>query len=114
MYLLIEDDDLLKKCNTIWNKVSPDIKKFDGKPVYSKEFLKTKIKSRGDEIEDFYDKEIPKIDFAVITLNCAVKKMKIYYPQAFFKECKYIEKKLVGHFSGNLSYLSADDECDKE
>ena len=29
---LIEDDDLLKKYNNIWNKVSPDIKKeFDDK-----------------------------------------------------------------------------------
>ena len=27
MYLLIEDDDLLKKCNTIWDKFSADIKK---------------------------------------------------------------------------------------
>ena len=27
MYLLIEDGELLKKYNTIWNKVSSDIKK---------------------------------------------------------------------------------------
>ena len=27
MYLLIEDDELLGKYNTIWNKVSADIKK---------------------------------------------------------------------------------------
>ena len=27
MYFLIEDDDLLEKCNTIWDKVSADIKK---------------------------------------------------------------------------------------
>ena len=27
MYFLIEDDDLLKKSNTIWDKVSADIKK---------------------------------------------------------------------------------------
>ena len=27
MYLLIEDDDLLEKYNTIWDKVSADIKK---------------------------------------------------------------------------------------
>ena len=26
MYILIEDDDLLKKYNTIWDKVSADIK----------------------------------------------------------------------------------------
>ena len=61
MYFLIEDDDL--KYNTIWDKVSADIKKeFDSKPVYNKEFLKTKRKSHGDEVTDFYDKEIPKVD----------------------------------------------------
>ena len=39
MYFLIEDDDLLKKCNTIWDKVGVDIKKeSDSKPVYNKEF----------------------------------------------------------------------------
>ena len=27
MYFLIEDDDLLEKCNTMWDKVSADIKK---------------------------------------------------------------------------------------
>ena len=42
MYLLIEDDDFLEKYNTIWNKVSADIKKeFDSEPVYNKEFLET-------------------------------------------------------------------------
>ena len=34
VYFLIEDDDLLEKYNTIWDKVSPDIKQeFDSKPV---------------------------------------------------------------------------------
>ena len=27
MYFLIEDNELLKKCNTIWDKVSADVKK---------------------------------------------------------------------------------------
>ena len=61
MYFLIEDDDLLEKYNTIWDKVSTDIKKeFNSKPVYKNEFLKTKIKSHGDEVTDFYHKEILK------------------------------------------------------
>ena len=46
MYFLIEDDDLLEKYNTIWDKVNADInKEFDCEPVYNKRFLKTKIKS---------------------------------------------------------------------
>ena len=57
MYFLIEDDDLLAKYKTIQDKVSTDIKKeFDSKPVYNKEFLKTKLKSHGGEVTDFYDK----------------------------------------------------------
>ena len=58
MYFLIEGDDLLEKCNTVWNKVSADMKKeFDSEPVYNKN-LKTKIKSHVDEVTDFYDKKI--------------------------------------------------------
>ena len=38
MYFSVEDDDLLEKYNTIWDKVSADIKKeFDDEPVYNKE-----------------------------------------------------------------------------
>ena len=54
MYFFIEDDDLLEKYNTIWDKVSTDMKKeFDRQTVYNKEFLKTKIKSHGHEVTDF-------------------------------------------------------------
>ena len=54
MYFLIEDDELLEKYNTVWDKVSADTKKeCDSKPVYNKKFLKTKTKSHGDEATDF-------------------------------------------------------------
>ena len=64
----------------------------------NKEFLKTKIKSHGDEVTDFSDKEISKVDsnvtcLAVITLDSALKKDDKYL-QLFLKERKYIEKKL--------------------
>ena len=89
MYFLIENDGLLEKYNTISDKVSADIKtEFDSKPVYNKKFSKTKIKSRGDEVTDFYDKKIPKIEsnhtcLAIISLDSAVKKDDNYYQQAF-------------------------------
>ena len=62
--------------------------------------MKTKIKSHGDEVWDFYDKESPKVDsnhtcLAVISLDSALKKDANYDPQVFFKECKYIEKNLM-------------------
>ena len=54
MYILIEDDDLLEKHSTIWDKFNTDIKKtFDSEPVYNKNYLKTKIKSHGDEVTKF-------------------------------------------------------------
>ena len=59
--------------------------------------MKTKIKSHGDEVTDFYDKKIPKVDsnhtcLAVISLDPALKKDEIYCPQVFLKECKYTDK----------------------
>ena len=66
MYLFIEDDDLLKNYNTIWNKVSADVEKeFDSEPVYKK-FLKIKIKSHGNEVTDFYNKKFQR--WALIVL----------------------------------------------
>ena len=57
MYFLIENNDLLEKYNAIWDKISADIKE----NLIVRLFLKTKIKSRGDEATDFCDKEIPKV-----------------------------------------------------
>ena len=77
---------LLEKSNTIWDKVSLDVKeKFYNKPVYNNEFLKSKIKSHGGKVTDFYDKKIRKVDsnhtcLVVITLDSALKKDDIYYP----------------------------------
>ena len=45
MYFLIEDEDLLEKYNTIWDKFSADIKKeFDSEPVYQKYFFENQNK----------------------------------------------------------------------
>ena len=99
MNVLIEDDDLLEKYNTIWDKVSADIKKeFDDDFVYNKKFLKNKTKSHGDEVTDFCGKKLPKLDsnhtcLAVISLDSTLKEDENYYPQVFLKECKYIEQK---------------------
>ena len=86
---MIEDDDLLEKYNTIWDKVSADIKKeFDSEPVYNKNYLKIKVKSHGNEVTDFCDKKIPKLDsnhtcLAVISLDSALKKDHIYCLEVF-------------------------------
>ena len=107
MYFLIEDDKLLKKYNTIRNKVSTDIKKeFDSEQVYNEKFLKSKIKSYDDEAADFHDEEIPKVGsgytcLAVITIDSALRKDENYYPQLILKECKYFEKEEIWHIIGD-------------
>ena len=46
------------------------------------------MKSHGDEVTNFYDKEIPKVDsnhtcLAVISLDSEIKKEENYYPEVF-------------------------------
>ena len=82
--------------------------------------MKTKIKSHGDEVPDFYDKKISKLDsnhtcLAVISLDSAFKKDDSYYPQVIVKECKYIAKKVVRYIHDNLSDFSySSDESEEE
>ena len=113
MYFLIKDDDLLEKYKTIWDKVNANIKK-ESDPVYNKEFLKTKIKSLGDEVTDFYDIKIPKVDsdytfLAVISRNSVLKKCALL-SVSLFKRMYYIEKKVVRHINDNFSNFSSSDE----
>ena len=76
VFFFIEDDELLEKYNTILHKVSTDKKT---------NFLKNKIKSHRDEVTDFNDKIIPKLNFnlaclAVISLHSDPKRDSNYYP----------------------------------
>ena len=57
-------------------------------------------KSHSDEVTDFYDKEIFKMDsnytcLVVISLDSALKKDDNYYQQLFLKKCKYIKKRVT-------------------
>ena len=81
--------------------------------------MKTKIKSNGNEVTDFYDKKTPKVDsnytcLAVISFDSALKKDDNYYLQVFLKECKYINKKVIRHINDNLSDFSSSDKSDEE
>ena len=118
MYFLIADDEILEKYNTIWDKVSADIKKdFDRESVNHKNYLKTKVKSHGDEVTGFYDKKLDSNHscLAVIVLDSALKKGDSYFPQESLKKCKYIEKIVVRHFHDNLSDFSySSDKSDEE
>ena len=75
--------------------------------------MKAKIKSNGNEVTYFYDKEIPKVDsnhtcLAVVSLDSALKKDEDYYPQVFLKEGKYIKKKLIRHIIDDIESFSDD------
>ena len=57
--------------------------------------MKTKIKFYVDEVTDFFDNKISKVDsnhtfLAVISLDSALNKDRNYYPQVFLKECKLL------------------------
>ena len=95
IYFLIEDDELIKKYNEIWIKISISIKKESAsEPIYNKKLLKTKIKSYGDEAVDFSDKKMLKVGsnyicLAVILIDFVlIKDENYYYPQVFLKESK--------------------------
>ena len=57
MNSFIQDDELLEKYNGVWNKVSNSIKE-DCESVFNKKFLKTKIRSYGDEATYFHIRQI--------------------------------------------------------
>ena len=59
MYFLTEDDNLLKKHNTRWDKVSAVIKReFNIEPIYSKKFLETKINLMVVKLQIFIIKKL--------------------------------------------------------
>ena len=77
------------------------------------------MKSHSDKVIHFHHKEIPKLgDYTCFySLDCAINKGEHYYPQAFLRECKYIEGKVTRYINDNLSGISSDyhsDDCDEE
>ena len=75
--------------------------------------MKTKIKSYGDKVSDFYDKQIPNVDsnhtcLVVIILDSALNKDGNYYLKVFLKEYKYIQKKVTRHIIEGLESSSDD------
>ena len=74
----------------------------------NKNYLQTKINTNVNEVTDFYEKKIPTLDshhtcLAVLSLDSALKKDDSCFLQVFFKECKYIEKKVIRGKNENLS-----------
>ena len=57
----------------------------ENEPVYNKQFLKTEIKSHGDEVTDFYDKKIPKVDsnHTCLAVDTPLNKCKLLFVNVF-------------------------------
>ena len=94
-----KDDKLLKKYSDVWNKFSNSINQnFDNKHIYNKNFLKTKIKSYGDEI---------------FMINKFLNKDLMDVHKCFLNERKCIEKerKVVRYITEDLQ-ISSDDSDD--
>ena len=71
-------------------------KEFDSELTCNQKFLKTKIKSYGDEATDFHDEERTKMGssytcLAAILIAFVTKNYENYYAQLYLKECKCIE-----------------------
>ena len=122
MHFLIEDDNLLNKFDTIWDKVTVDIRnEFGSKPIYNNFFLKTKIRSQAEEATEFDDKKVPNVSptyncLAVISLYSDLKEDVSYYPQVISKKWKYIEKekKVIKYIFDDLRNSSDSGESDEE
>ena len=72
--------------------------------------MKIKIKSHGNEVTDFYDKKVPKVDsnhicLVVISLDSVPKKDGNYGRQVFLK--------VIRHINDNFSDFSSDDHSDE-
>ena len=80
--------------------------------------MKTKIQSHGDDVTDFYDKQITKVDsnhscLPVTSLDSALKKDENYCLLVFLKDCKYIEKKVVRYINDKLTDFFSSNDSDE-
>ena len=62
MSFVIKDDDVLDKCNEIWNKIKKTLSiKFHNMPIYDKKYIKAKVREFNGVIKtNFLGDEIPK------------------------------------------------------
>ena len=95
MYFLIKDNELLKKCNEIWDKVNNIIKKgFNRDLIHNSKDLKNKIKSYKEKFNtNFRNDKVPEegslcICLSVVLIDFVFKMGKNYYSQVHLEECK--------------------------
>ena len=95
-------------------------KAFDSEQVYNEKYLKGKLKPYNGKIKKkIYNNKISKegsqcIFLSVILINSIFKTGKIYYPQLFLEECKYVvkENKIPKYIIDNIE-ISSDSDWEK-
>ena len=125
MSFRVEDKQLLKNYNKIWEKIEKLMKiDFESKPVYGDDdkYIKTKIKTYEKSIiTNFHNKKTPKEKasckcLSIIMIDSVIKANKKYYPQPLLEECKYIQEKLKteNYIDEELEKSESDSESDNE
>ena len=121
MSLKVDGSKLFKKYCKIWKTIKSLLGiEFDSEPVYgdTDSYIKTKVKMHDNKVNtNFQGKEIPKGDYSykclsLIMLDSVVKVGKMYHPQVFLEECKYIKRKnkIFNYINDDLEMTSSDDD----
>ena len=121
MSLRVDDSKLFKKYCKIWKIIRSLLGiEFDSEPVYgdTDSYIKTKVKMYDNRVNtNFQGKEVPKVDASykclyLIMLDSVVKVGKMYYPQVFLEECKYIKRKnkMFNYINDDMEITSSDED----
>ena len=123
MSLRVNNEQLLKNHNKIWEKIEKLLKiDFESKTVYGDDdkYIKTKTKIyTGSMITIFHNKKMHK-EKALIMLDSVIKANKKYYPQSLSEESKYLQEtmKTEKHIDDDLekseSYSDSNDETESD
>ena len=111
---LTKDNELLKKYNEIWEKVTNIIyKEFDGNPAYNEKYVKTKIKSYNGKINtNFPDTNKRFSNYLFVgSFDSLFRAGKNYYLQVLLEECKYVikEKKIHNYITDDMEVSDSDE-----
>ena len=100
MSFMVKDDNVLDKCNKIWDKIKEKLNiKFHRKPVYGETYIKLKVREFDDKIKtNFLGDGVPKENrhytcIACIAIDSVMKTDEKNYQQVYLEECKYRVKK---------------------
>ena len=122
MSFMVKDDNMLDKCNKIWDKIKEKLNiKFHSMPVYDETYIKAKVREFDGKIKtNFLGNEVPKENMhytciACITIDSVMRMNKINYSQIYLEECKYKAKKIqMSRFISTELESDSDSESDSE